>query len=302
MEDSQKPYGFLLNLLQPGAIVLSLLMFFVGLGVSHYLGGNIEWLNSLLISFSLLFLLWSRNLLMAYFDHPESPYCVLTSTHPRYVQLKGTKRVNLLTYALVSLTTWAALTFLVMARHVQDVTFVILLAIAVLAGFFSAVPPVHLQRRGYGEITESFIIVILVPAIGLVLNYGDIHPILLMLTFPVMLLYLAAKIVFIFPSYLADKAGGNANLLNRLDWERSMRLHNLLVGAAFLFVGIFSVTGLPWILVWPMLLPIPLGIFQITQMIWISNGAKPRWSLFKWTAGASVGLMAYLVLLTLWLN
>ena len=302
MEKSNKSFPFILTILQPGAIALLTIMFFSGMGLAHYLGSSINWGRSIFACIAFYFLIWSRNLLKAYFDHPESPTSVLVSSHPRYKQLAGQKRSTLLTYALFAMTGGAALTVFVMVFNPFALPFLILTGLAVLACFLTVVPPVHLQRYGYGEIIEAIVVANIVPATGLILSSGEIHGVLAMLTLPVMALYLAFLLVFTLPDYWADKKGGNPNLLNNLDWARSMKLHNILVGSAFLSVAVFSITGLSWALAWPMLLPLPLGGFQIVQMLGIMNGAPPRWQLLKWTAGGSLGMLTYLVLLTLWLH
>lgn len=302
MEKSGKSLPFVLTILQPGAIAMLTIMFFSGMGVARYLGSSLDWGSSTLACIAFYFLIWSRNLLGAYFDHPASPTSVLMSSHPSYQQLAGQKRSTLLTYALFSMTGGAALTVFAMLLNPFALPFLILMSVAVLACFLAVFPPLHLQRRGYGEVIESIVVANIVPAAGLVLNYGEIHGVLAMLTLPVMALYLACLLVFSLPHYWADKKGGNPNLLNNLDWARSMKLHNTLVGSAFLSVAIFSISGLSWSLAWPMLLPLPLGVFQILQMLAIMNGAPPRWKIFKWTAGASLGLLSYMVLLTLWLH
>ena len=302
MEKPEKSFPLVLTILQPGAIVVLTIMFFSGVGVAHYLGGSLDWGRSVLACIGFYFLIWSRNFLRAYFDHPASPTSILMSSHPHYQQLAAQKRSTLLTYALFALTGGAALTVFVMVFNPFALPYFILVCLAAFACLAAAVPPLHLQRRGYGEIIEAIVVANIVPATALVLNNGEIHGVLAMLTLPVMALYLSCLLVFTLPDYWVDKKGGNPNLLNNLDWARSMKLHNILVGSAFLSVAIFSISGLTWSLAWPMLLPLPLGVFQIAQMLGIMNGAPPRWQILKWTAGASLGLLAYLVFLTLWLH
>ena len=302
MEKPNKSLPLVITILQPGAIAMLTTMFFSGMGVAHYLGSSMDWGRSILACTAFYFLIWSRNLLGAYFDHPASPTSILMSSHPRYDQFAAQKRTTLFTYALFAMTGGAALTVFVMVLNPFALPFLILMGMAVLACFFTVVPPLHLQHRGYGEIIEAIVVANIVPAAGLVLNYGEIHGVLAMLTLPVMALYLACLLVFTLPEYLVDKKGGKPNLLNNLDWARSMRLHNILVGSAFLSVAVFSISGLNWSLAWPLLLPLPLGFFQIVQMLGIMNGAPPRWQILKWTAGGTLGLSAYLVLLTLWLH
>jgi len=79
-----------------------------------------------------------------------------------------------------------------------------------------------------------------------------------------------------------------------------MTWHNLLILAAYFFIGLDLLLGLPWSIAWPALLTLPLGIFQIWQMVQIANGAKPRWGLLELNAVATLGLTAYFITFALW--
>lgn len=294
--------NFFQSILQPGVITLTAATFFIGIGVVHYLGSPVEWLRSILTCFSLFFLIWGRNTLGAYFDHPDSPFCILKSDHPRYVALKSSKRSSLLTYSLLLMTSAVTFTVFGFVKQSSNVPYIFLLGIIYISFFFTPVPPLNLQRKGYGELVEALNIAVFIPALALVLNFGEVHPILELLVFPIFLIYLSTKLAFSFRSYLVDKGGGNPNLLNRLDWSKSMGLHNILIMGAYVFIPIFTFIGLPWSLAWPTLLTLPIALFEIIQMLNILNGAKPNWRIFEWTAGSLIGVFCYLVLLTLWLH
>jgi 1,4-dihydroxy-2-naphthoate octaprenyltransferase len=85
-----------------------------------------------------------------------------------------------------------------------------------------------------------------------------------------------------------------------LGWQRGMGLHNLLILFAFLILGVAVVLGLPFQIVWPAFLGLPIGIFQIWQVTRIMEGAKPRWRLLEITALASFSLVAYLLAFSFW--
>jgi 1,4-dihydroxy-2-naphthoate octaprenyltransferase len=294
--------NLMLEVIQPGIIALSLVMFFIGVGVAHYLGKEIDWLSSILTCTLIFFFIWTRNLLSAYWDHPESPICILKSSHPRYLGLREYKRPVLLTYALLSLAGAAAILIITLFRLRVNIQYVLLIVFIFISLMATAIPPFLLGRKGYGEIIEALVITIMIPAEGLVISSNNLNPILAMLTAPLLLIYLAVKLAFSFQTYLEDKTGGNPNLLTRLDWEKSMHLHNILIISAYALIAIFALIGLPWLLTWPMLLTLPIAIFEILQMLGILNGGKPNWKIFKWTAGSLAGLLSYMVLLTLWLN
>lgn len=294
-------YQLLLDLFQPGMVTLTFGGFLIGVGVAHHLGGNIKWITSAFLLFDFLFLLWARNFLNAYWDHPESPLCLLKSTHSRYMQLVNVKRNFLLTYSLVCLTGAAiSSTFVLSTPPVfPELAFLILIVFCLV--IFNSLPPLFLQRKGYGELIESFILFILVPAAAVIVNLGKLPPLLELLTVPLFFVYLAGKLVFSLRTYLEDKTGGNPNLLNRIDWEKAMRLHNALIVAAYILLGVFSLIGLPWELSWPILITLPIAVFEVLLITGITRGGKPNWTLLEWTSGFLTGSMVYLVLLTLWL-
>jgi 1,4-dihydroxy-2-naphthoate polyprenyltransferase len=300
--ESGNRYQLLLDLFQPGMVTLTLGAFFIGVGVAHHLGGNLKWITSVFLLIDFLFLLWARNFLNAFWDHPESPLCQLKSTHSRYMQLVNVKRNSMLTYSLVCLTGAAISSMFVLGTpRVVPVLAFLLLIIFILV-ISSSLPPLFLQRKGYGELIEAFIIFILVPATAVIVNLGELTSLLELLTVPLFFVYLAGKLVFSLRTYLGDKTGGNPNLLNRLDWEKAMKLHNALIIAAYILLGVFSLVGLPWELTWPLLITLPIAVFEVLLIIGITRGGKPNWTLLEWTSGTLAGSMVYLVLLTLWLH
>jgi 1,4-dihydroxy-2-naphthoate octaprenyltransferase len=77
-------------------------------------------------------------------------------------------------------------------------------------------------------------------------------------------------------------------------------MHNLLILFAYLLLGLAASLGLPWLLTWPVLMTLPLGLFIIWLMMRIAGGAPARWGLLNFSSVALVALAAYLVTLALW--
>jgi 1,4-dihydroxy-2-naphthoate octaprenyltransferase len=290
----------LLEVLQPGAVFLTLAGFSVGTGVAHFFGYVIFWGYNLLVYFSLVFLVWAKNLFWEYFDHPDSSFSILAKSHPRYASLSGVKRPLLLTYGFLALT---AATFFVtlvgFTRGPDPSLFLIIVLFAVLL-LLTAIPPFFLQRKGFGELAEGIATTGLAPLLALLLNSGNSHPILAMLSLPVLLLLLAGRLVFSLRTYLEDRTGGNPNLLNRLDWARSMKLHNYLLIIPYLLIGIFGFVGLSWNLTWPMLITFPIAMMEFVQIQNILDGGRPNWRILELSAGGLIGLIYYLQVFTLW--
>ena len=290
------------ELFQPGTITLIIGSFFIGIGLAYHLGGTIKWGAGLFLLAAFLFLIWARNFLNSYWDHPNSPISLLRSTHHRFTELNSTKRNSLLTYALFCLTAAALCFMLSMELYRFSLVLGILILFVFALVMMSSLPPLLLTRKGYAELIEAFVVFILVPAAAMILNYGELNPILELLTVPLFFVFLAGKLVFSLRTYLEDKTGGYPNLLNRLDWEKATRLHNGLILLTYVLVAVFSVIGLPWHFTWPILLTLPIAAFELIQVVGITRGGKPNWKILEWTSGSLVGSMCYLVLLTLWLH
>lgn len=291
-----------IRLIQPFLLLGLLLTYSLGVGLSHYQGASPDWLNTFFGAFLGIFLILMRNFLAAYFDHPLSPTSRMHKEDPRYSELNSINRQILLLIALTVLTAGALDTVILVIRHAVNISAILLLGIAFMLCFFSAVPPVQFEKKGYGELGEAILIANLVPAIGFLLNVQSLHVLLVMLTFPLTLLFLALRIVFSLETYAFDRTHLNLTLVVRMDWLKAMNTHNYLILAAFLFVGAFSIIGQPWSLTWPMLLSLALGVFQIIQIQAIASGAAPKWKLLKWTAAGTFAVTAYLVSFALWIG
>ncbi|MBA4385609.1 MAG: hypothetical protein C0410_12800 [Anaerolinea sp.] len=299
--EEQKSSSYLF-IIQPQLLVWVLLTYSIGVGLVKHQGGSLDWINILFGSLLGIFLILMRSYLSAFFDHPNSKTGNLHPDDPRYALLKGMDRQTLLVIAMTLLTAGALDTVLLMFRHAINLSAVFMLGLAFLISFFAATPPLQLDRRGYGEVGEAILICNLVPAIGYLLNEPSLHVLLIMLTLPITLLYLALKIVNSLETYAFDRTHRVQSMVVRLDWLRSMQAHNYLVLIAFLFVAVFALLWQPWSLTWPMFLPLVIGIFQIIQIQGIINGAPPRWKILKLTAAGTFVVMAYLVSFTLWIS
>lgn len=286
----------------PQLLVWVLLTYSIGVGLAYHQGGDLDGLNIFLGSLLGIVLILMRNYLSAFFDHPRSPTCRLNHDDPRYTVLLGLDRQTLFVISLTLLTAGALDTILLMVRHALNLSAVLILGIAFLISFFAASPPIQLDKKGYGEIAEAFLISNLVPAIGFLLIELNLHVLLVMLTLPLTLLYVALRIVLSLETFAFDRTHQIQSIVVRLDWQKAMVFHNYLVLVSFLFIVLFALLGQPWSLTWPMLLPLIIGILQIIQIQAIFSGAPPRWKLLKLTATGTFVVMAYLISFTLWIT
>jgi 1,4-dihydroxy-2-naphthoate octaprenyltransferase len=302
MSSEEQKSSSYLQIIQPQLVIWVLLTYSIGVGLVKHQGGNLDWINILFGSLLGVFLILMRSYLSAFFDHPTSPTSTLHPDDPHYVILKGLDRQTLLVIAMTLLTAGALDTVLLMFRHAINLSMVFILGLAFLISFFAATPPLQLDKRGYCEVGEAILICNLIPAIGYLLNESSLHVLLIMLTLPITLLYLALRIVNALETYAFDRSHRVQSMVVRLDWLRAMQAHNYLLLIAFLFVAVFALLGQPWSLTWPMFLPLVIGIFQIIQIQSIINGAPPRWKILRLTAVGTFAVMAYLVSFTLWIS
>jgi 1,4-dihydroxy-2-naphthoate octaprenyltransferase len=202
--------------------------------------------------------------------------------------------------AVVALTIATSLTVLLISRiQVTGQTFIVLLAIVVLA-FLYSLPPIHLAGSGYGELLLAVLTANLVPAFAYLLQQGELHRLLAMTTFPLTALYLAMVIAYSFRHFARDVRYEIPTLLVRIGWRDGMNVHNLLIFSAYLLLGLAMMFGLPAVLALPAFLPLPLGLLQIWTMIRVSGGARPNWRAIHLTASTLFFATAYLLSYAYW--
>ncbi len=286
----------IVRIAHPWVLLASFLLYAMGAGIADYLGHPIHWDNYLAGQAAVLTLILSSYFLREYYSLPWAPASQRGDPSPVL------SRNNLLVISATTLTGGAVLTVLLLASGGLTPPAFVLLSIAVLLGLAYALPPLRLAYSGYGELVFAILMANLVPALGFVLQSGEFHRLLALMTFPLTFLYLAAYLAVHLEHYPQDIREERRTMLTRLGWQRGMTLHNLLILLGFFALGSAAAVGLPWNLTWPGLLGLLVGAFQILQMIWIANGAKPRWRLLRITAAATFALTVYLMTFALWIG
>ncbi len=304
------PAALLVRYARPWSLLAGILMYAIGAGIVHYLGFALDWSIYFLGQAVVTLLQVSSYYLKTYYDlleQPEQP------RRPRPPLRRPEKEDNpeeqppvdlprsaVLQAAITSLTIGAVVTVLLIAQRAVNLPALVILGVAFLLAFFYAVPPVRLVYTGYGELAQAILITNLFPALAYLFQTGELHRLIGMLTFPLTALYLAMVLARLLPTYASDLRQRHPNLMVRLGWQRGMFLHNLLIFIAFLLLGLAALLGLPWALTWPVLLVLPIGLFQVWQMSRISSGAPPSWRLLTIMAVSLLGIAAYLINLALW--
>ena len=165
-----------------------------------------------------------------------------------------------------------------------------IIAFSLLGSWFYSAPPISLMSSGWGELTTSLIVALLVPLAGYCMQGGFPPGGLWLLCIPLILVHTAMIISFEFPDYSADRSAGKRTLTVRLGPLRAAWVVTGLIVAAYLFlVAQASLTkSVPWTL-WTF----PLAIGQFIQIHWIVK-SPTRIRYYLLTAGGVglFGLMA----------
>jgi len=289
-------YARLLDLLA-GALLYAL-----GAGLTVYLGNQINWSHYFLGQGCVTMMQLSTYYLKSAFDLPAP-----NEIHNRFIQDEEIRqqstvitRNTVLLAAASTLTTGAILTVILFSKSLININALIIIGIGLALVLTYAIPPFRLVYSGYGELIQAIIIANITPALSFTIQYGEIHQLLASLTFPLTALYVALLLATSLHNYTQDEFNQRRTTLTRLGWAHGMNLHNLLILFSYLVMVTSSFIDLPWVLLRSGLFTLPIGLFQIWQMMRIARGAKPNWTLLVVTAAATFALTAYFITFTLW--
>jgi 1,4-dihydroxy-2-naphthoate octaprenyltransferase len=296
--------GLLVRYSRPWSLLAGVLTYCLGGGIVKYLGHALNWDRFWSGLLAVIVLMLASNALKLYYDLIDAASPLrrmrkdVEDELAQAAQRLSRPSVLMACYSL--LTAGTVVTVLMMAQGALSYAAFMLLGAAFLLAFFYGVPPLRLASRGYGEFSEAVMVCGLFPALAYILQTGDLHRLLPMLAFPLLVLYLAMRLAQSLESYAHDQKMGWKTMMLVVGWQRGMLIHNVLILSGYLLLAMAAVLSLPWQLTWPGLLSLPVGLFQIYQINQISTGARPGWRLLKLTSAATFALMAYLMALALW--
>ena len=304
MKQSPSTFTVALHYARPVMLFLGVVFYTLGIGIAKYLGQPINW-NRFWLGLALVLLLQLMSyFLKAYYDliNPGSPLRRIQKDEQdeNHQVERYLPRQNILLLAATAMTAGAAMTVMLFSIGATNLGVFVFIGISFLLAYFYAVPPVRLVDNGYGELTEAILLANLFPGLAYLIQTGDLHRLLAMVTFPLLLIFLAVRLALSLEKYPRHLQYGQKTMMIALGWQRGMHIHNWLVFGAYLMIALAFVLRLPWSLTWPVLLTLPIGLFEIIQINQISAGARPNWKLLNFTAVALLGLTAYFISLALW--
>jgi len=293
------------HLSRPLFILIAILLYVLGGGMSRYLSGQIEWTSFFLGLSWMVLILLGFNYINEYFyilDSNEDYKWWRTpfSGSSGAIGPEKLPRQLALWVGLACLTVATSIVFLLIQNHLLNIQSGLILGLFFLGELVFAIPPLRLVSSGYGELTMSLIMAGLIPAQAFLLQGHDLHRLLIMVSFPLVFLLLGMLIAFEFPSYASDIKYERRPILVKIGWQKGMVLHNILVLSSFVIFGIALVFSFPMSIGWPVFLVLPVGLLQVWMMNQIADGRKPNWKLFILVALSTFCLTAYLLTFSFW--
>jgi 1,4-dihydroxy-2-naphthoate polyprenyltransferase len=161
------------------------------------------------------------------------------------------------------------------------------------AWFYSS-PPFSLMGSGWGELTASVIVALLVPLTGFASQTGYIHPLLLLISMQLVLIHIAMLVAFELPDWEADSAVDKRTIRVRFGLPKTVQLHSTLLIASFAFLIVFQVIDLhPARFIW---FALPLSIFQMFQ---VARTLRVQPLSYRWLTLGAVGM--FVLTVSLWI-
>lgn len=287
----------LIKILHPIHLVLALLTYTLGAGISRYLGHSVN-LTIFVLGLLGAILIYAASCWLAeQFRLPLTPL-----NQGETISHREQFRVMLLQASFAALTLAAAIVISLFVNGFLNIPTAILFALIALFLIAYALPPFRLSEKGYGELILAVYLGTLLPAVAFLLQFGKFHRLFTLATFPLTLLALAYLLVSDFPTFATDQKLGRYSLLIRLTWQRAIPIHNILVLAAFALFAAGPFAGFPWRLVWPVFVVLPFAVVQIVWLQRIALGGRTFWNFLTTLAAVTFGFTAYLLAFTFWLR
>lgn len=287
----------LLRLSSPWNMAFAALTYALGAGIAHYLGVPQHFLAFWLGLTGVVLLQAGVGWLTEAFRPLAEPLQENDSQAARLALRKAA-----LLAALVALSLVAVVALLLARANALSPVALLFLTLSLALTLAYALPPVRLVNAGFGELALAVQISMLAPALGFVLQEGNYHRLVAIVSFPLVLLALACFVALDFPTYAVDQKYDRRTLVRRMGWERAVLLHHGLLLGAYLLLAASPLVGLAGGLVWPAFLTFPFALFQIYTLRNLALGAKPNWTLLTVNALAVFGLCAYLLTFAFWLR
>ena len=289
--------SFFTKVVQPLNLVFAGLSYLLGVGIADYLGLTLI-ITSLISGLVLIFCALVLSRLTYLFFIPNS---LLVEFYQSVSDPNRVKRYffyGIITTLMLSLIVY----LLLRASDVINFEATLIMASFFLVALAYAVPPLRIEDKGFGELAQALMVSGFPLIFGFTLQSGSFHRLAIYISLPLVFLALAYYLIMDFPSFGVDQAHGRQSLLNRLTWQKAIPIHNILLVVSYGFILVSGAFGIPFRILWPALLTIPLAVYQTFMLRNIGMGLKPNWRILVINAAALLGFTFYLLTFTFWIS
>src|SRR3990170_1909375 len=183
-----------IQLSRPLFLLGAALLYALGVGIARYLGVGVNWNLYLLGQVWVTTMQLSGHYLNEYFDAPQDAqnrWRTPFSGGSGAIGPGKLSRSTALVAAATTLTMTASVTVVLLQFAPKTPVLILLLAVSAFGAIAYSIPPLKLASTGYGELATSILVANLVPAFGFLLQFGELHRLVAMSTFPLTALHLA---------------------------------------------------------------------------------------------------------------
>ncbi len=286
--------NYLVRFSQTTKFILALFSFFWGLAVANYLIGTPNWGAVPLIVGYLFILISAAGWLDVYFERVGN--MVYEISHADWAALKP----YMLNRALSGLFGISVLFLLLI--NTLNTMLLVYFAITIALILAASVPPFSLSKRGFGDLVYAVVLGHFIPALAFLTQQDSLHRMLPLLSLPVTFMFLAFFISQNFEHFARDQKYSRQTSLTCMGWQNSILLLNAFLLIPYFLLAFSGLLGIPFRLIWPALLTLPLAIYQIYMFWRIAEGANPSWIMIRWVGLAIVVITLYLMTYTLLIN
>ena len=294
-----------IKLTRPLFIFGSVLIYSLGAGAASYLEYRIDWTTFLIGLLWALSLQLSTHFLNEYFNARED------QTNQNRTPFSGGSgalgegklpRITALYAAFVALALLSSLSFLIISASLANATTILIMLLSFLGAILYSVPPIRLERTGYGELIASIIVAFLLPLFAFMLQADVFHRLIAITALPLTFLHLGMMIVFELPDFSNDQKHGKLTLLVRTGLDQGTWLHNILIIFTYVILIILAFLGLPVQIFVSAMLSLPFALLQIWQIAKIKSGRHLNWNALTLNALVTFGSMVYFVTFSFWVS
>jgi 1,4-dihydroxy-2-naphthoate octaprenyltransferase len=158
------------------------------------------------------------------------------------------------------------------------------------------------ELRPYQVLIEAMVYIVLPPAFAYFIQSSHVHLFLTLSVIGFVPAFIAFRILVQIQQFPADLKHDNQTLVTRIGWEKAMVVHNTLVLLTFLVFALIVFLGLPWFILWPVFLVLPIGLMEVWLMERVRRGGKPYWLVMIIASACIQFIPIYLLGFAFWIR